>query len=49
METLAELPLKTEQKEKVLEILCALEELDDIQNIYTNAKMEKLDNENNWN
>ena len=39
---LAELPLKTEQKEKVLEILYALEELDDIQNIYTNAKMEKI-------
>ena len=39
---LAELALKTEQKEKVLEILYALEELDDIQNIYTNAKMEKI-------
>jgi YebC/PmpR family DNA-binding regulatory protein len=34
--------LNTEQNEKILEILRALEELDDVQNIFTNANLEKI-------
>ena len=36
------LDLKSEQREKILEILDALEELDDVQNIFTNANLEKV-------
>ena len=34
--------LNKEQSEKILEILSALEELDDVQNIFTNANLEKI-------
>ena len=34
--------LNKEQSDKVLEILSALEELDDVQNIFTNANLEKI-------
>ena len=34
--------LNEEQSEKVLEILRALEDLDDVQNIFTNANLEKI-------
>ena len=34
--------LNKEQSEKILEILNALEELDDVQNIFTNANLEKI-------
>ena len=36
------LDLKSEQREKILEILGALEELDDVQNIFTNANLEDI-------
>jgi YebC/PmpR family DNA-binding regulatory protein len=36
------LDLKSEQREKILEILDALEELDDVQNIFTNANLEDI-------
>ena len=36
------LDLNSEQNEKILEILSALEELDDVQNIFTNANLEKI-------
>ena len=34
--------LNREQGDKILEILNALEELDDVQNIFTNANLEKI-------
>ena len=34
--------LDKEQSDKILEILTALEELDDVQNIFTNANLEKI-------
>ena len=34
--------LNKEQSDKILEILSALEELDDVQNIFTNANLEKI-------
>ena len=34
--------LNKEQNEKTLEILSALEELDDVQNIFTNANLDNL-------
>ena len=34
--------LDKEQADKILEILSALEELDDVQNIFTNANLEKI-------
>ena len=34
--------LNREQSEKIIEILSALEELDDVQNIFTNANLEKV-------
>ena len=34
--------LDKEQSNKILEILSALEELDDVQNIFTNANLEKI-------
>ena len=34
--------LNKEQSEKILEILSALEELDDVQNIFTNANLQKI-------
>ena len=34
--------LNKEQGEKILETLNALEELDDVQNIFTNANLEKI-------
>ena len=33
----------------MIEVLNALEELDDVQNIFTNANLEKLKNEDNRN
>ena len=33
--------LNKEQSHKILEILSALEELDDVQNIFTNANLEE--------
>ena len=39
---LSYLDLNKEQSEKVLQILEALEELDDVQNIYTNANLENI-------
>ena len=36
------LDLSKEQKEKIIEMLESLEELDDVQNIYTNANLEKI-------
>tara|TARA_B100001057_G_scaffold418942_1_gene438494 strand:- start:9 stop:740 length:732 start_codon:yes stop_codon:yes gene_type:complete len=39
---LSHIDLNKEQSEKILEILSALEELDDVQNIFTNANLEKI-------
>ena len=39
---LSYLDLNKEQKEKIIEMLESLEELDDVQNIYTNANLEKI-------
>ena len=36
------LNLNKEQSEKILQILESLEELDDVQNIYTNANLENI-------
>ena len=33
---------KKDQSEKILEVLNSLEELDDVQNIFTNADLKKL-------
>ena len=40
--TLNYIDLNKEQSEKILEILNALEELDDVQNIFTNANLENI-------
>ena len=40
--TLSYIDLNKEQGDKILEILSALEELDDVQNIFTNANLEKI-------
>ena len=39
---ISELNLNSDQNEKILEILSALEELDDVQNIFTNANLENI-------
>ena len=39
---LSHIELNKEQSEKILEILSSLEELDDVQNIFTNANLEKI-------
>ena len=39
---LSYLDLNKEESKKILEILESLEELDDVQNIYTNANLEKI-------
>ena len=41
--------LNKEQSDKIIEVLTALEELDDVQNIFTNANLEKYKYENYWN
>ena len=42
MESSNYIDLNKEQSEKILEILSALEELDDVQNIFTNANLENI-------
>ena len=39
---LSYLDLNKDQSEKIVEILESLEELDDVQNIYTNANLENI-------
>ena len=41
--------LDSEQSNNVAEVLTSLEELDDVQNIFTNANLKTYNNENNWN
>ncbi len=39
---ISHLDLKKEEKEKIIEILNSLEELDDVQNVYTNANLRNI-------
>ena len=43
------LKFNKEQSKKMIEVLNALEELDDVQNIFTNANLENLNMKINWN